>query len=494
MKQGELLYGGEGNHIPSIQNLEKLHLQLSTNKMIQSEIDRYLLACYYDTKNPDMQLVLNSRDTFHYHNLPNLHVYLKNALSNGEWSNNIIASFMSIFVLQIKKQKKNYGQTKLIERTALINILHGLLLGLYPYNMKQIEFKHRVKIVGEIHQLFIHSSPLEFILENEALISFAMIEYLSNVVSDFWPVEFQYMVKTQFSRLNINQVCEVFRSSIETCLQDQNFWFSLNKSAAANLPSLYRQLKLNNYKLYKKLFVNKFHVKALKILSTDVFYENILNLPIINKNCANLIPQIKLLCPNMSFDELQCVESFWNNVRLSKLPQKYIEEQCNVVSLHGACSQYQSAISTMYVCFLCALKNGQNLFSQKFAYNCIDKEMICISCSKTAVRINMIGKMLSILNRNYYLCNMCLAPTVWDGIMFQCSKCRVSNVKQSCMSNCFFCHRKTFEITHKVINLEKLCIEDVPLCFAHTKTYITANSTIYDLESIQKEFGAKVNT
>lgn len=479
-------------HPPSKQRLMYLHQNLASDLELQHEINTYLLACHVNIDNPPPALVLNLRDTFHYFNLPNLFEFLQTALSHGEWNNNIVTSFMSIYVLQIKKQKKNYTTTNLCQRTALINLLHGLLLGLYPYNMKPVKFENKVKIVGKINQLFMQNSPLEFIQQNEALISVAMVEYMSNVLSDFWCVEQVFLIKTQYSRLNINQICESFRSNVENYYEENDFWKNLNQAALITLPALHRQLKLNNHKIFKKLYNYKIASKTLKHLCEQNLCEKILNLPVLNRNCVNVISQIKILCPNFSFEDLQCVESFWINVRLFKAPQLLFIEQQKILKKYDTCNMFQRAISSFFMCFQCALKQNACIFQQKFAYNCLEDRMICACCSKEAIQINMIGKILCIAENNYFMCNKCLKVIKWDGKNYDCLHCRQKAYVPRNMSSCFFCHKKTYEITHKVIDLEKLSVEFIPLCFLHTKSYITSSSTVYDLCSIKKEFGTKV--
>jgi len=492
LKNGGLLCGSEGCASPSKARLEWLQSHLSSNLDLQHEINSYLLACSINYYNPPIKLVLNMTDTFHYYNLPNLFQFLQISLSSGNWSSNIVSCFMSIFVLQLKKTKKSFTSTNLCQRTALINLLHGLLLGLYPFNMKTIKFENKVRIVKAIRNLFMMNSPLEFILNNEALISVAMIEYLSNVLADFWCVEHAYLIKTQYSRLNINQICESMRSSLEPHYECSDFWPILNQAAQNVLPALHRQMKLNNAKIFKKAFNYKISSKTMKYLCENDMCTKIVQLPVLNKNCINVFSQIQILCPEYSFDDLQCVEAFWTNIRVFQAPKILYNQQTEILHKYRNCNNFQESLSVFFMCFQCALKANSCAFQQKFAFNCILNKLMCTSCSKEAVKINLIGKILCIADNSYLKCNKCLSVIKWDGKNYDCLPCRQKNIKLKNMSNCFFCHKKTYEITHKVINLQELTIEYIPLCFLHTKTYITSTSTVYDLFSLKKEFGSKV--
>jgi len=173
----------------------------------RARIDAHLLACWVSAKSPDPWLVLARSDTFHYHNLPDLSPYLRQALSSGDWSSNVVCSFMAVYCLQLKKQKRVFQSTALGERAALSNILHCLLLGLCPYNTSCMDFRQRVLITGELREVLVSDRQLEFILENDSLIQFAVVEYLANVLPDFLPVEDALLVRGVQSRFSVNQVC-----------------------------------------------------------------------------------------------------------------------------------------------------------------------------------------------------------------------------------------------------------------------------------------------
>lgn len=492
LKHGGLLCGGEGCFSPSKERLQWLQLNLASNIDLQHEINRYLIASYVNFHNPPTYAVLNITDTFHYFNLPNLFSFLQKSLANGNWNTNIISSFMAVFVLQIKKNKRVFNTSNLCQRTALINILHGLLLGLYPFNLKTVKFANKVKIVGAINKLFMCNSPIQFILNHESLISVAMIEYLSNVLADFWTVEHAILIKTQHSRLNINQICESFRVNVETFYDNENFWTQLNTSAQNLLPALHRQLKLNNNKIMKKNFNYRIPSKILKHINDQDLCTTILNLPVLNKNCINVVSQIKIMCPEFGFDDLQSVEAFWTHIRVFPSSKILFEQQKEVLEKYNYCDIFKHSLSSFHICVQCALKPNSCAFQQKFAYNCMDKKLMCTSCSREAVNVNLVGKVLCIADNSFFLCKSCLAVMKWDGVHYNCQACRPKNLHTKNMMTCFFCHKKTYEITHKVINTETLSIEYIPLCFLHTKTYITSSSTVYDLHSLKKEFGSKI--
>lgn len=465
-----------------------LHERLSTDcGAARARIDAHLLACWLDPVRPDPMFVLSNTDTFHYHNLPDLSKYLRHALAVGDWGSNIISAFMAVFCLQLKKQKRTFQSTALVERTALVNLLHGLLLGLYPYNTRHMNFDLRIKIVGELRIVMCSGSQLEFILDHEELIHFAVVEYLANVLPDFMPVEDALLVKGMQSRFSINQVCETFRvAATEVVESSATMWTDLNKLAKAQLPALHRQLKVSNMKIIRRQNVPRVPNAVWTTLASHGFYDRLLELPLMPMTGTNMIAQIKLLCPDFDFLQLQTLEYFWSNIMLCVLPRQTAEKQQKTLSKYGSCQTYQDALTHVAACLPCALKSRSGLLTQEFAYNCIDDILQCATCSRTVHKINMLGRVLTIRDVSYYLCSGCLRPTVWKGDMNMCSACESPSVRQD-LSTCVACSKKTFEVVRKVIDVDTMRILSTPLCFHHAKYCVLAHSTIYDTKSLMKE-------
>ena len=483
---GGIPWSSEGPDDP-LELLKFLHGKLRTDDgASRARIDAHLLACYVSPKNPDPRLVLAPEDTFHYHNLPDLSNYLRQALACGDWGSNLVSSFMAVYCFQVKKQKRSYRFTRLVERAALVNLLHGLLLGLYPYNTHHCTFEHRVAAVGAIREVMTSDGMLDFILQHDSLIQFAMVEYLSNVVPDFMPVEEALLVRGQQSRFSINQVCESFRVSAAPLYEGPNLWAALNDLAASNISSLFRQLKACNAKVSRAPAQCRASSGVWNSLSKDEFYTGLLDLPLLSLSGANNIAQIKILCPGFSFEELQAVEFFWSNVFLSNLPAHSYQSQVKVLAKHGSCQTYQRALSHIHVCFVCALKTKSPILGQKFAYNCTQRIMQCASCSRVASTVNMMGRILRVRDTSYHLCQWCLRPTS-GGLLQRCKHCAEAPERQD-LSCCVVCSKKTFEVIHKVLDLDTLRIAHTPLCFHHARHGVMSQSTVYDTKSLLREF------
>jgi hypothetical protein len=483
---GGIPWCSEGLEDPLV-HLRELHAKLSTdNGEARARIDSYLLASYVSPKRPEKLFVLAHEDTFHYHNLPNLTYYLVQALATGDWGNNLISCFMAVFCIQVKKQKRNFQLSSLVEKASLINLLHGLLLGLYPYNIHHGTYEYRVTVVGAIRKVLTSDCPIKFILEHDSLIQIATVEYLANVVPDFLPVEEAILTGGAQSRFGINQVCESFRAAAMPFIEKENMWKHLNELATSYLSSVYRQLKVYNAKVNRRVYHTKVSNCMWSTLSDAIFFEKLMELPQLSFAGSNMIAQIKILTPDLSFTELQTIEFFWSNVLLSNLPKNSYSRQLQQLEKYSSCQIYQKALSYLNVCFPCALKSKTTLLTQKFAYNCAQNILQCATCSKKISSVNMLGRILKVRNINYCLCQTCLKPTIWTGSE-KCQQC-MQQSDLTDLSVCTICSKKTFEVIYKVLDLDALRIAHTPLCFQHAKHGVASQSTVYDTKSLLREF------
>ena len=480
---------GDGK-MPIAEHVTRLHDALSSQTAsARTQIDAHLLAFYVNRSNPNPMLVLKNEDTYHYHALPDLMRYMRQSIACNDWTMTTVSVLMAPFCLQIKRQmnKRTPAQSTRIERVAIINLLHGLLLGLYPYNLKHMTFDHRIKIAGELHRVMTSNAAAQtkFIVDHEPLLLFAMIEYLSNVIPDFCPVEEQILIRSIQCRYSLNQICETFRAScMEIIIQDGRMqWGALNNLAATQLPVLLRQLKINNHKFCRRPYVCLRIPTAVGSTLTEC-YDTIMGMRHVTG--CNVIAQIKITKPDLSFQELQAVEYFWSSVFLTMLPGNIIMAQMEALDRIGSCSVYQTSFTMLHVCLLCALRTKTSLITQKFAFNCTTSTLQCATCSRKATPINMLGRVLRVKSNSYYLCTTCLKPTLWEaGSSFHaCKNCTAQQHPQN-MAFCAVCDHKAVDAAANILHLETLKMVRVPLCALHARACMS--STVYDLRSLASD-------
>lgn len=343
---------------------------------------------------------------------------------------------------------------------------------------------HRVKIVASIRRAMGDES---FTQKHEDLLQFSIIEYLANVISDFCPVEDTMLSRNSQVRFSINQICEQFRSSAAPLILGGEMWSDLNRLAAAQLPSLYRQLKTGIVKFNRSTQPASRPTAWWRTLSDC--YEQILDLHYIpTVSCS--IAQLKILSPSMSFQELQILESFWSSVSLSLLPKQAIERQQLALAKSGSCEVYQKSLIHFHACLPCAVRSKTGVFTQKFALNCSTQYTQCSSCSRSVIGINMLGRVLTIRKVSYYLCTGCLRPSVWTGNIDHCEAC-VDQPTPIRLDTCAVCNKKAVEQVRKAIDLESMRIVVTPLCYHHAKHCVLSSRTVYDVTSLTRELLSK---
>jgi len=465
-----------------------LHDTLSSGSS-RAQIDAHLLAFYVDSKRPNPLLVLTKEDTYHYHALPDLMRFMRQSISFNDWTLSTVGVFMAPFCLQIKRQMNRHipTQSTRCERAALVNLLHGLLLGLYPYNLKHMTFDHRVRIAGSIRRVMTSDAlaQTQFILDNEQLLLFSMVEYLSNVIPDFCPVEEALLIRSMQCRYSINQICENFRSSAMDCIMGDSMWESLNSLAASQLPVLLRQLKLNNHKFCRRPYTCP-RIPAPVWSTLTESFDALLAMRHVPVTGCNMIAQVKITQPGLSFLELQAAEYFWNNVFVCSLPSNIAMGQMDALDAMGSCTVHQTSFTVMNVCLLCALRTKTSLLTQKFAYNCTTSMLQCSSCSRKATPVSMLGRVLRVKSSSYFLCTRCMKPTLWDGTstFHMCRQCIVPEKPQN-MALCAVCDHKAIDAVGNILDVASLKMVRVPLCSLHARACV--RSTVYDMLSLAND-------
>ncbi len=473
----------------SSQILNDLHKRLGKdNQNVRLEIDSYLLASYYSTQSDSLksEYVLDICDTYHYFNLPDLLPHLKICLSNNQWNSSLIGVYLAVFCLQLKKTKKYTTIPNVQEISAILNVMHGTLLGLYPYNIKQHQYTTRSKIAGKMHKLLTNKNNLIFLKKHDALLQLCVIEYMINVVLDFCIVEHNFLIKNAHLRFTLNQIFETFRASVETYIDSDSFFEELNNKALYLLPTIFRQLKLMCCKVPKKLCNYKYYNKYLNF-DKSVLLEDTLKSYKVTACDDNLIAQAKLLFPNKNFEELQLIEYIWKSINIFVLPTQIVNMQMAHCQKFSACSIFKNSLVTLHVCLYCALKSKFSVFNQKFAYNCVTGELHCSSCSKMVSAINLLGRVLTIKNFSYYLCGSCLNISIWNGDdLLSCPLCKQKPQTQP-FKTCLICMKKPSEILNNVIDVPNLRFVQTPLCYQHSRRAFFSPDIVLDVKMLNNE-------
>lgn len=474
---------GEG--ISTSEDVPALHAMLGLrHREARPRIDCFLLAEW--TGQPD--LVLDLQDTYHYHNLPNLIPILRRFLCCGNISEDVFF-WVSIFCMHVKKTKKEL-RMPLHERAAIVNTLHGLLLGLYPFNMHTADFKCRAEIAGAVRDVLTSSKLNTFIEKHESLMYFSVMEYFCNVVADFCPVEQEMFMKNTQSRSNLNQVFETFRAGVARCMSTEVPMEALDHLAEGLMPVLFRQMKSSLTRTGKlRAQRTAIALPLTDCLQDHAFFESVLRLVRIQNGSCNLISQIKTLAPYLTFQQLQAVEALWENVSIHLLPKQILDAQQTFLRKNFVSTKFKAARTHIPCCLLCAMKPKQLITAQTFAFNCHTGELNCCTCGMKAMHVDLTGRVFSVRNVSYFLCPSCMRPRTWDGVGLHCQECME---KQSQPDECLVCGRKPYESVSNIVDVPNIRLFKARLCFHHYKSLAHTESVVHDVRSLCRDLSDNV--
>ena len=463
------------------ERLAMLHTLLPQHPVLARQaIDAHLLASWVCASNPPSICVLDPRDVFHYNNLPNLVPILRQCLVSNTWESDILGSLMSPFCLHINRtlRPQYLIPSTRTTQTAALNTAHGLILGLYPFNVRHAAYERRVALVGWLRQGMTAPDRTEFVRRNESLLTLSMMEYLANVVCDFCPVEEALLVRHGQCRFIVNHLCDAFRHDAEDIPLDE-----LDARAAQSLASVMRQLKLCNHRPCKRTSGRS---QTRKVSNEDIGHA--LDTPPVSFGSSNIVAQIQLVRPDLGFEQIQALEHIWSNVSVRLLPRNVYVMQLSALQMRGSCAQLQSALCAVHICMTCAMGGKPSIFQHRCAWDCASRQLVCIYCPHKPVmhRVHMLGRSLRIRGASFFLCPRCLHPTQWHAgtIPLQgCSACQARPPPSP--ERCAACDSRVIALRREIVDWENLRLTRIPLCHRHAKA--SSRSALYDLRSLQDD-------
>ena len=427
--------------------------------------DRNLLACYVggiDTPHP--LWVLREEDNYCYANLPDLTPQIRAALVGLD------LDFVScMFSLVLVHQKRTVARAAKAHRCAIVNLLHGLMLGLYPYNVRKGSFELRVRVAGAL-RLVMTGDMAAFVDAHPSLVALGVVEYLINVLSDFCPVEYALLQKSAHCRMCINNICEQFRASLALPLD----WSQVESTACSLMSAVTRQLKLQCRRLKLR--------HAVPRVKVPWNINRILNMPVV-RGCTSLA-SIKLLDDSLTFDQLVDVENAWGGIGLYSLPECMLMEHEDRLRSMASNSKLVQGVSCIHVCARCVFQRRVRVLDQTFGLDCATRRVLCTHCGEPSVLVNLVGRVLRVMGVNIRLCCTCLRPCVWSNTR-DCDACRRPTVARPVL--CDFCDHKNVVHVVKVVDMDSLQLRDVYLCHKHAKHCVLSDAMHYDMRSLALE-------
>lgn len=159
---------------------------------------RYLAAAAYLQYEPGdartaRRLVMPARDAPQFGTLPDLGRQIRGVLA-GEEPRDFTAGLVAQALPCLRRAHKPLPGPC----TAALNLLLGLVLGLYPDVGKRPPFGVRARLFGRVHRLLTSEPAVQaaFVASHAMLVVLACMEYLARVVPSLLPAEHEFLVES----------------------------------------------------------------------------------------------------------------------------------------------------------------------------------------------------------------------------------------------------------------------------------------------------------
>ena len=461
--------------------IEQLHERLKEDYTVRWELDTYLLALHY--KRSSSWMVLDLSDTYHYHNLPDLMPVIRGTLvglCHTAW----LQKLFNIFLCGKRYRRlSNISHDSVQLTAAIINTLHGLLLGLYPFNERRSDLQRRAFIAGSLHSVLVSGEHATFIATHPNLLCLGLIEYILNVVHDFCPVEWALLGVTTSNKSQCLATIESFRETSvnQAALDNPTFFSRLETDAAPVVLVLVRFFR--DASLYQHRPRGILPVAMLQHLPLAASTRMI-------QNSSSIFGQLKCALPDIQFGQSEALEEIWTSVYMRQLPSHTTLKQMELLRTHGGmCHLVEHELHHFPMCLACALTRRTDVLKALFRYDAVDKRLICNEClsHRHVVHINMLGRVLYVRDKVLVLCNKCLRPTYWDT---PCAGCEGGNGSALSSTGCCVCGNTNAASSKEILDIKRFRMQQVHFCYKHSLSCVLSSTTVYDVRSMEQELHA----
>jgi hypothetical protein len=531
----------EGSSV--LERIAALHERLKEDVGVRARLDCFLLAVAHDPVNPPAWMVLSYADTFHYWNLPDLCSVLRQTLM-GLCPCAHLQRLFNMFLCG-KRYRRLVGASdgSVQLSAAVINTLHGLLLGLYPFNERRLELHQRAHVALRVRDAMTARTHAEMIAAYPGLMCLSLVEYVANVADDFLPVELGMIgLIAPVGKSQCLAACEGFReaSVAAAVASSSSFWDRLERDAAAVLLTLGKFFRGGQFFQHHPRAGSAAVPEHLPLAMTSRVIQN----------TASVFGQLKAAYPAMTFPQAEALEEIWTTVFARRLPAHTCLRQMRTLEITSRmCAEREAELHTFPVCLACCMRKV-DVMKLAFRHDCVSAELICNECmhARFVVRVNLLGRALYVRDRVVVLCDMCLRPRYWnqpcaagcaatefpvclaccsrkadatrlafryDAAELVCDECllvrrggdpasslvlcdtclRPRKARQPCafcaaadpVPRCFVCDSRNVFASKRVVDVDAVRMITMSFCYKHTIGCVMSSSTMYDRRGMERE-------
>ena len=468
------MLGGDAHDIHT--RIDTLHRKLKDDYTVRWELDCYLLALYYDSKSPLEWMVLDISDTYHYHNLPDLMHIIRGTLM-GLCCSPWLQRLFNIFLCGKRYRRLiSTSDNNCQLSAAVINTLHGLLLGLYPFNERRIDFKKRVWIAGTLRGVLTSSAHSAFIATHPHLLCLSLAEYILNVVHDYCPVEWSLLEISSGAKSQCLAMLEAFRENKVNSIAGQpEFWEQLETDAQVAMGAM--------IKFFRDTSLYQHRPRSILPASMTKYLPRALGTRMI-QNSSSIFGQLKCALHDIEFKESEALEEIWTSVYIRHLPMHTTYKQMETLTKKGAmCCLVEDELHHFPICMSCALTRRADILKGLFRYDPVQPQLVCNECldTRSIVRVNLLGRILYVREKAIVLCEACLQPKYWD------TACPCATETPPDANACCVCSNPN-TVSHKdVVDVKRFEMRVIHFCYKHSLACVLSNETVYDMRTLEEE-------
>jgi hypothetical protein len=356
-------------------------------------------------------------------------------------------------------------------------------LGLYSETSKKPVWRQRVQIVAMFLKLLTQGAPLDmhvFCRAHVPLLRLALVEYYIYFVSTNMPVEARLQHRLFGVEIDMRSVFRQIQVIIDNFRQAQfqgeADWDSVVTRAQAAVEKCNRSCKGTRPEPAPE-------PRAAASCTTSALVHAM----------PPFVPPASLLGDSAtSLRMLLSARAVQRGLRTHPLPFNAAFEQSKRLRLAMQVDTKQ----TLNACFLyVCLKCVQHIPDKSMRLGPAGESafrVVCSSClgSADVVSVNLLGRVVSVGDRKFYLCRFCVQVHEWQGSGCELSGCARADAPRARTRSCVVCTNTASLSTLRVLDSQLGVMQSVTLCSRHTP-YEHQMRFVHDLDALMQRIQQK---
>jgi hypothetical protein len=382
----------------------------------------------------------------------------------------VMAKIVQYCMPYIKHNRLNFPDFQSLSHAQLVAMMHimaATCFGAYGHVQRRCTWNIRVSLFWLFWNI-LHTSNAQdmfiFCKTHMSLLRLCIIEYFIFFMREYMPTELMFMDRILGLTAGVHHVFKQFTLIVDSfrqmALQDSELNFSaINAKAQTCIDKCNRLCK------GKSKSVCKLHPVSHQKYSLDIAMRSM--------RTPRMPTVLHALCHDEDLTPQQAKElvSFQRHICIHPMPYNIQCQQAKAILGNTAINTrttYQS--SFLYYCLRCQEHTARGITNAKMRVS--GSTVACAGCASadSVLRVNTVGRIVSILNNTFYYCGCCMQVHAWHVASTDISTCRASMPappKPTHNTSCLVCSRNTNAPPMQVLDDELGVMQTLILCPKH---------------------------